>query len=213
VYEKDFITKKYSFTKAGEHGASYAETYLHPPYGDNMLDVLQSNSPTLRKEIADLFKPYGLDFVVRVANHEFEIQKNVDGFITSIPYSLIADTLQRIIFYLSAIESNEDSIILFEEPEAHSYPVYVSMLGRRIVESRNNQFFVATHSPYLITEVLEQMLPDEQNAQELAIFVAYYEDYQTKVKQLSDEEMRAIRNDGLDVFYNMDRYIPRPVNG
>jgi hypothetical protein len=25
--------------------------------------------------------------------------------------------------------------------------------------------------------------------------------------------MRAIRNDGLDVFYNMDRYIPRPVNG
>ncbi|MBC8083446.1 MAG: hypothetical protein H7Z21_09565, partial [Hymenobacter sp.] len=70
------------------------------------------------------------------------------------------------------------------------------------------QFFVATHSPYLITEVLEQMLTDEQQAPELAIFVAYYEDYQTKVKQLSEQEVRDIRNDGIDVFYNMSRFTP-----
>ena len=126
------------------------------------------------------------------------------------PYSLIADTLQRLIFYLAAIESNDDAVILFEEPEAHSFPVYVSQLGQRIVESRNNQFFVATHSPYLITEILEEMLTNDELTPELAMFVAYYEDYQTKVRQLDDDEVRAIRADGLDVFYNLARFVPGP---
>ena len=82
------------------------------------------------------------------------------------------------------------------------------MLGRKIAESKNNQFFVATHSPYLVTEILEAMLPDEQQAGELAIFLAYYEDYQTKIHQLSDEEVRSIRGDSVDIFYNLDRFTP-----
>ncbi|MBG8554664.1 AAA family ATPase [Hymenobacter guriensis] len=186
--------------------------FLSPPYGANLLEIVKRNK-VLRKDIVTLFKPYGLNLVLRVNDRKFEIQKNIDDFVYNYPYSSIADTLQRIIFYLAAIESNDDAVILFEEPEAHSYPQYVSMLGKRIAQSRNNQFFVATHSPYLLTEILEQMLPDEEQARELAIFVTYYEDYQTKVKQLSDEEVRAIRGDSVDVFYNMNRYIPRPANG
>ncbi len=143
---------------------------------------------------------------MRVSERKFEIQKQVDDLVYNYPYSLIADTLQRIIFYLAAIESNDDAVLLFEEPEAHSFPVYVSKLGRRIVESRNNQFFIDTHSPYLITEILETMLTDDAQAGELAMFAAYYEDHQTKVHQLSDEEIRSIRADGIDVFYNMKRF-------
>jgi len=98
--------------------------------------------------------------------------------------------------------------LLFEEPEAHSYPTYVAQLGQHIVESRNNQFFIVTHSPYLITEILEEMLTDDELKPELAIFAAYYEDYQTKVNQLSEEEIIAVRADGLDVFFNMRRFVP-----
>ena len=203
-----FLTKKYIFDRFFDYGFIHTETYLYPPHGDNMLDVLQYSGAALRKEIADLFKPYGLNFAVRVADRKFEIQKNVDGYIYDYPYSLIADTLQRIIFYLAAIESNDDSVLLFEEPEAHQFPVYTSMLGQKIVESRNNQFFIATHSPYLVTEILESLLPEEGKTPELAIFLAYYEDYQTKVKQLSDEEIREIRNDSIDVFYNLSRFTP-----
>ena len=97
-------------------------------------------------------------------------------------------------------------MLLFEEPEAHSFPVYVSKLGRRIVESRNNQFFIDTHSPYLVDGILEDMLTDDAQAGDLAVFAAYYEDHQTKVHQLSDEEIRSIRNDSIDVFYNMKRF-------
>ncbi|MBT9395127.1 AAA family ATPase [Hymenobacter sp. NST-14] len=206
------IVRPYLFSPPKRIVGEDSTPYLRPPTGENLIQIIESN-PILRQKIARMFEPYGLRLLIRIDERRLEVIKDLDGVIYSYPYSSIADTLQRIIFYLAAIESNDDAVILLEEPEAHSYPVYVSMLGRRMVESRNNQFFVATHSPYLITEVLEQMLPDEQQAQELAIFVAYYEDYQTKVKQLSDEEVRAIRNDGLDVFYNMDRYVPRPVNG
>jgi hypothetical protein len=181
-------------------------SYLRPPHGTNLKQVLQAH-PNLFENASALFRQDAYRLGMRAISNELEAVKTVRGIIYSIPYANIADTLQRLIFYLAAIESNDDAVILFEEPEAHSYPVYVSQLGRRIAESRNNQFFVATHSPYLITEILETMLPDDEQAGQVAIFVAYYEDYQTKLRQLTDEEMRGIRADSLDVFYNMDRLV------
>ena len=181
--------------------------FLMPPHGNNLFQVLQTN-PALRKEVADMFSQYGLKLTLRMDEQRIELIRQVEEIAYAYPFTSMADTIQRIIFYLAAIESNDDSVLLFEEPEAHSFPVYVSMLGRKIAESHNNQFFVATHSPYLVTEILEQMLPDDNQAGELAIFLAYYEDYQTKVKQLSDEEIRDIRNDSIDVFYNLSRFTP-----
>ncbi|MCR5890203.1 AAA family ATPase [Hymenobacter sp. J193] len=210
--EDDVIIRSYVFAKNAQIMKEHFDDYLYPSTGDNLAQIIRVNH-ILRREISKMFDVYGLKLLLRVDERRLEVVKDLEGIIYSYPYSSIADTLQRIIFYLAAIESNKDSVILFEEPEAHSYPQYVSMLGKRIAQSRNNQFFVATHSPYLLTEILEQMLPDEEQARELAIFVAYYEDYQTKVKQLSDEEVRAIRGDSVDVFYNMARYIPRPANG
>ncbi len=197
--------KSYTFHKKTSINNDSGRHYLAPPFGSNLIEVIQTHSH-LRQEIASMFERYGQKLQLRMDERKLEIIKDQDGIIYSYPYSSVADTLQRIIFYLAAIESNDDAVLLFEEPEAHSFPVYVSKLGRRIVESRNNQFFIDTHSPYLITEILETMLTDDAQAGELAMFAAYYEDHQTKVHQLSDEEIRSIRNDGIDVFYNMKRF-------
>ena len=202
--------KKYAFQKQVAHGKSYNNAFLRPPFGENLMEVIQSGTSAFRKELAAFFAPAGLNLALRSEEQKLEIQKNADGVISSIPYSLIADTLQRLIFYLAAIESNSDSVLLFEEPEAHSHPEYVAQLARRIIKSKNNQFFVATHSPYLITEILEEMLRNKKLTPELALFVTYYEDYQTKIRQLDEDEVRAIRADDLDVFYNMARFVPGP---
>lgn len=207
----EVFPKSYRFQSRYPHNASFSSTFLEPPFGSNLSSVIQRNI-SLRKEIAALFKRYDLNLVLRVSERKFEIQKQVGDLIYNYPYSSIADTLQRIIFYLAAIESNDDAVLLFEEPEAHSFPVYVSKLGRRIVESRTNQFFIDTHSPYLVTEILEEMLTDEEQAGDLAMFAAYYEDHQTKIHQLSDEEIRSIRADGIDVFYNMKRFTTGAAN-
>jgi hypothetical protein len=200
--------KKYTFQKQTPFNKTYAESYLRPPFGDNLLEIIETAPSAFRKVVGQFFTPFGFNLLLRPEDGKLEIQKTVDGVATAIPYYLIADTLQRIIFYLAAIASNDDSVIVLEEPEAHSHPEYVSLLARRIVASRNNQFFVATHSPYLITEVLEEMLTNDELIPELTIFAAYYEDYQTKVRQLSDEDIMNIRRDGLDVFYNMNRFVP-----
>ena len=83
-----------------------------------------------------MFERYGQKLNLRVDERKLEVVKEQEGMTYSYPYSSVADTLQRIIFYLAAIESNTDAVLLFEEPEAHSFPVYVARLWRRIVESR-----------------------------------------------------------------------------
>jgi AAA15 family ATPase/GTPase len=201
------LPKKYDFKSGSEHQYTYYNSFLQPPTGRNLLDVVQS-SVNLRKDIVELFKPYGLQLVLRMSDRKFEIQKNIEGFVYTYPYSAIADTLQRTIFYSAAIESNTNSVLVFEEPETRSFPIQISALGDKIVDSDTNQFFVATHSPYLVTEILEKMLPDKAKAKDLAVFVAYYENYETKLKMLSDEEVSEIRRDAIDVFYNLDRFTP-----
>lgn len=199
--------RPYSFLKGGSISGDSTYAYLCPPHGDNLISIIQK-LPELRQDIVDFFTPYGLKAQLRVDERRLDIVKDLDGFIYSYPYSSTADTLQRLIFYLAAIESNDDAVLLFEEPEAHSYPEYVIQLAERIVASRNNQFFVVTHSPYLVTEVLEEMVPSDELRPELAVFVAYYEDYQTKIRQLSDEEVITARANGTELFLNLRQFVP-----
>ena len=199
------IAKSYAYSKKTPINFDFKLFFLFPPDGRNLIEIIQTYSD-LRQEIGLMFNRYGQKLQLRIDEKRLEIIKEQDGIIYSYPYSSVADTLQRIIFYLAAIESNDDAVLLFEEPKAHSFPVYVSKLGRRIMESTNNQFFIDTHSPYLVTEILEDMLTDDEQVKQLAMFAVYYEDHQTKVHQLSDEEMFDIRADGIDVFYNMKRF-------
>ena len=200
-----FTPKAYTFQKGGLINDDTANSSLSPPYGNNLIEIIRTH-PQLYQDVERMFSHYSQELQLRGDINQLDIVKKVKGLTYSFPYSSVADTLQRIIFYLAAIESNDGAVLLFEEPEAHAFPVYVSKLGRRIVESRNNQFFIDTHSPYLVDGILEDMLTDEAQASDLAVFAAYYEDHQTKVHQLSDEEIRSIRNDSIDVFYNMKRF-------
>lgn len=61
-----------------------------------------------------------------------EIQKELEDIIFAFPYSLASETLQRLVFYLAAIHSNRESILTFEEPEAHAFPYYTKYLAERI---------------------------------------------------------------------------------
>ncbi|MFQ5875761.1 MAG: hypothetical protein ACE5JL_18440, partial [Dehalococcoidia bacterium] len=63
-------------------------------------------------------------------------------------------------------------------------------------------FFVSTHNPYFLLPLLEKS-PKE----EVAIFITYFEDYQTKAKLLSEEEMEEITE--IDIFSNLDKFLER----
>jgi len=119
------------------------------------------------------------------------------------PYSVVSDTLQRVVFHIAAMETNRDSILIFEEPEAHSFPFYTKYIAERIAFDESNQYFISTHNPYFLLAVLEKT-PKEN----IAIFVTYLRDYQTQVKALSEQELEEILDLDVDVFFNLERFLP-----
>lgn len=175
-------------------------TFLIPPFGDNLLQVLRSNT-VLREHFAQWFQQYGLRLVFDRASQSLKVMKDKGDTVFLLPYSSVADTLQRIIFYKTAVASNENSVLLFEEPEAHAYPPYISEFTREVVKSTTNQFFIVTHSPLIVEQFLTDAIDD------LGIFMVDFKDGQTVVKGLTTDEIREVYRYGMDLFFNGDSYL------
>lgn len=176
-------------------------SFLMPPHGSNMFAVVMGNKK-LRKTMSRFFKDFGFYPVLKPQDKTFEFQKQVEDMdiAVSYPYILLSDTLQRIIFHVIAIESNENSTLVFEEPESHAFPYYTGFLGEKIAYDEKNQYFIATHNPYLLLSILEKTPKDSVN-----VFITYIRDYQTKVKCLNDEEVSELMV--YDPFANLDYFI------
>jgi hypothetical protein len=175
--------------------------FLLPTKGENLLQILLTKKE-IRKFVAGLFSEYGLKLVLKPQEHKMEVQKEIEDVIISYPYSLVSDTLQRVVFHFLAIETNKDSILIFEEPEAHAFPYYTKFLAERISLDSSNQYFISTHNPYFLLSVLEKT-PIE----DVRIFITYFKDYQTKVKPLTEKEMPAVLDLDASVFFNLDRFL------
>ena len=121
--------------------------------------------------------------------------------IISYPYILLSNTIKTTIFYLFTIMTNRDSIIVFEEPEAHAFPYYTKYLAERIASDKTNQFFIVTHSPYFLSSILEKAPKDEIN-----LFVTSYEKYQTKIKKIQDKKISELLNFDVDPFFNLNSF-------
>jgi hypothetical protein len=192
--------KFYKFTVRRDYPRKESD-FLLPPFGDNLLSVLMTHKD-LKKMAARMFEPYGLRIVFRPQESKIDILKFQEDVLISYPYSLASDTLQRLIFYITAIDSNKNSVLIFEEPESNSFPYHTKHLGERIAFDETNQYFIATHNPYLLLSILEKARKDE-----VAVFITYFEDYQTKVKCLTDEQVSELMDGGYDPFFNLDSLI------
>lgn len=176
-------------------------SFLKPPHGDNFYSIVESN-PSIRDEIKQFMAPNGLELLLDINSRRMTIVQRTEDILISFPLTLVPDTFQRYIFHLSAIMSNRNSVLLFEEPESHSYGPYIYELAQHILnDEAGNQFFLTTHNPYLL-------LPLMQEGKDVAVFATWFEDYETHAKRLSEEEIRDILDYGMDVFLNLDSFIP-----
>ena len=133
----------------------------------------------------------------------FGFKRLGDGLVYTIPFYQMADTLQRLIFHKAAVLSNENSVLLFEEPEAHMFPPYISQFTSDIIynKSNNNQYFISTHSPFVVNDFMEDA------RDELSVFMVGLKNGETIVKRLSDEEMHEVYQPGVDLFFNIQSYL------
>lgn len=201
IYPSIFnFIKFYRFIKQDKFPEPQA-SYLLPAHGNNMFSVVRGNKK-FRETMSNFFKTFGFQLVLKPQEKTFEFQKQVDDEIIQYPYILLSDTIQRIIFYTIAIESNKDSTLIFEEPESHAFPYYTKYLGEKIGFDETNQYFIATHNPYLLMAILEKAKKDDVN-----VFVTYFKDYQTKLKSLSNDEISDLMNYDYDPFFNLNHFI------
>ncbi|MGC8944552.1 MAG: AAA family ATPase [Anaerolineae bacterium] len=174
-------------------------SFLLPPYGENLPYLLLVN-PELRKSLGDLFAPFNLRLVVGYRGDQLSVQKEVGEVIVSLPYTIVSDTLRRIAFYLAAMETNQESVLILEEPESHAFPYYTKYLAERIALDDSNQYFISTHNPYLLIPLLEKT-----PAEELAVFVTYFREDQTMVRPIAGKEEleKVLDLDLADIFFNL----------
>jgi hypothetical protein len=192
--------KKYSFHKNVIYSSGKYDS-LALPYGENIFDIVRTHQG-IRTEVASLFDFYQLELLYNSTEKKFSILKRLDkDTVFTIPYPLVSDTLQRLIFYKAAIKSNKESILLFEEPEAHMFPPYIRSFTTDVIFDKSNQFFVGTHSPYVLDAFAEDAPED------LSIYLIYYENGETRVKLMSESDMAEVREYGVDLFYNLESYL------
>ena len=81
------------------------------------------------------------------------------------------------------------------------FPPYISKFTNDVVESKSNQFFITTHSPYVINDFLDRSID------ELAVHELYFEDGETKCYTLSKENLDVIYQMGAEsIFLNLERF-------
>ncbi|GAC1388984.1 MAG: ATP/GTP-binding protein [Ginsengibacter sp.] len=197
--------KKYSFRRNNMLKEEYS--HLSVPFGENLFAILASH-PTIRKEIVELFRPYDLLLNLDKTSNTIRVAKDLkDGTIFTIPFSMIAETLERLAFHKVAVLSNKDSILLFEEPDAHMFPPYISKLTSDIVnDENNNQFFLATHSPFVMNDLISNTEKDD-----LSIYIVSYENEtgETIIHRMPEEDVNEAYQFGYDFFMNIDNFIPQ----
>lgn len=176
--------------------------FLSPPSGANLMETV-ANLPALKSGIAELFHGYGLKMMFDSGSQEIKAMREngLDMFL--IPFSSLADSLQRLIFYKASIESNTNKTICFEEPEAHTFPPYISNVVNDIISSQSNQFFITTHSPYVMSSLLESAGDD------LAVYVVDMENNETVIRRLTDKQLQEAYDNGIDMFYNLEAFLEK----
>ncbi len=194
--------KRYKFNSNTDISYGHSDTVLRPPNGNNLAYTIFNNK-FLKQEISDLIKDLGYRLIIKPVERKLEILKEKDDIIYSFPYNTISDTIQRIIFYLSAIETNEKSIILLEEPEANTFPFYTTQLAESITLDDSNQYFIITHNPYFLQTLIEKT-PTNQ----LMVNIAYMKNYETKIRQLnSEKEVSEMIDLDSSIFFNFNKFI------
>lgn len=176
---------------------------LVAPFGENLSTLLYS-SKAARLTAAGFFHNSGFSLNVDLGEKRLKVVKQVDGFLISLPYHGCSETLRRMVFYTLALDTNRDRILLFDEPEAHSFPPYTKTLAERIaLDDRGNQFFLTTHSPYMLDSLLSKT-----PASDLNVILCRMEQFETRAYPLNQQQIDRVKEWSMDAFFNFDRLIP-----
>lgn len=194
------LVRTYNYSSLSNHDDEVELPFLCPLTASNMSQIIKNNKE-LYNYVSELLSQDSLTLVFDAGRQEYAVMKKQgDNQSLILPMKALADSLLRMIYYKTAIVSNSDAVLIMEEPEAHTYPPYISRMVHDILESKDNQFFIATHSPYVVNEFL-------QEKSDIAIYIVDAVDGKTAVRRLTDEELLEVYDYGIDLFFNTESFL------
>lgn len=199
--EDNTFVRPYFFAPSREYVGG-DQKGLTPPFGANLPGLLLGDKSS-RETAGSLFSGTGFTLQINVAEQTISVSKTIDGLVFSFPFLASSETLRRILFYRLAVETNRDAVLLFDEPEANTFPMFTKLFAERIAADENeNTFFLTTHSPYLLGSLIEKT-PRE----DLAVVLCHMENFETKARVLNQNQVQALLDLGADAFFNLDRLV------
>ena len=198
---KDKGFRRYIFEKL-EKFQPLILPYLKPPFGENLPQVLH-NHPNLRKQVSDILRERGFRLLLKPVESEINLAKEVNEELFSYPFQTVSETWKRIIFMLAVLETNQDQVLILDEPEANIFPFFNTQIAETIGLYNTNQFFITTHNPYLL-----QSLIAKTPRKDLCVFVTRMENFETKVQQMDAEQLSEAMDLGSGIFFNLDDVVP-----
>jgi hypothetical protein len=174
---------------------------LNPPHGDNLVAVLYTNE-ALRQRAGAIIRQMGFRLQLRPADNELLIAKDVKEELYSYPWTSVSETLRRAVFLMAVLETNSDATLLLDEPESNTFPFYTKYFAERIALDPNNQFFITTHNPYLLSSVVEKTPMEALN-----VFVTTLEGFETRLKRVPDKKLPDLLELDSAAFFNLARLV------
>lgn len=189
---------------AVDHFVDHPGSCLLPPYGRN-LPSLMAKDRELRNYAELLMAPNGLPgyrLSVEPAKGQINLTRKVDdGREIAFPYSMTSESIQRLIFFAAALETNRNTAIVLENPEAGIFPEDAKVLAEQIaLDESDNQYFIGTQDDAFVMSLFCKAPIDS-----LAINIVYREAYQTKIRTLRPAELQELWE--LDLLFNLERYL------
>lgn len=154
-------------------------------------------------EIKNIFEEWGYKVGLNVTEEKLILMKDIDDDTRFFPFSMVSDTLKSYLYHKAAIYGYQGKILLFEEPDARTYPFYAGDLAETMAKDElGTQFFVVTHNPWFLGMILQKT-----NRADLAINIAFMEEGATQFKQLNEEEMGELDSLGSSGILNLDHFL------
>lgn len=205
-----FLNESFRFSEdVGNETSNMIGEALAAPFGLNLGSVIL-NHQHLTDLLSDYGSESGFEFVVDKITNRISIQIRINNrLVLPLPFSALSETFRRMLFFTAAVNTSSATIITLDEPEALSFPPYISQLAKDIIKAASQkQFFISTHSPYLLNTFIEQTPKDK-----LAVFVCSYskEERQIKARRLTQEELSEVLDYGVDLFFNLNPYLNDPT--
>jgi len=192
---------KYYRYRPGAAMTTQAIGGFQPPFGANLASILYTNK-LVRGRVSDLFRSRNFRLEIRPVENELRIAKETNEELYSFPYESVSETWKRIVFYMAVLETNQNSTILLDEPEANTFPFYTTYLAERIALDESNQFFLTTHNPYILGSIV-----GKTPVKDLAVFVATLDNFCTSLQAVPVDGLSKILDYGPDAFFNLDKVL------